>query len=130
MKMYTSNQFIIHDYTSVCNRTAFERDSEALILQEKSPFHTEKGEEKLEACHPTLSARGTKGVGALGTAGDGVAVGTGVSVGVGSAVGTDVGVCIYSGAGAGVTALEAGSTAEEKSRLCVCLPAAPSTVRP
>ena len=77
------------------------------------------------AYHPTLSARGTKGVGADGTSGvgmgDGVALGTGVLVGAGASVG--IGVSSASGMeeeeegdGWRETGFS-GSTAEEKSRL-------------
>ena len=89
------------------------------------------------AYHPTLSARGTKGVGADGTSGvgtgDGVELGTGVLVGAGVSVG--IGVSSASGTeeaegdGWRKTGFS-GSTAEEKSRLCVFSPAAPSTLKP
>ena len=60
------------------------------------------------------------------------AVGAGVGVGCGVDEGDGVGVTA-SAVGRGVSAAfgpDAGSLAEEKSRDCVCLPAAPSTVRP
>ena len=56
-----------------------------------------------------------------------VLVGGGVGVGSGEGVGSGDGVGVGRGVDSGTGV---GSTAEEKSRLCVCWPAAPSTERP
>ena len=60
----------------------------------------------------------------------GAGVGEGDGVGVMSAVGVGVMAAAVGRGVSSASGLGAGSLAEEKSRDCVCLPAAPSTVRP